>query len=174
MRTQVRVKGFSILMRKNCFLWAVAQLETKKSQHWWEGMALLKMGVKLPSVVHSSAFTIHLLFLWLVDNLAAPSLLRDIGHASESDPHFLWAHLAPSWGPSEGQKVSTKPKHCLHKQDKPQYQDWPRATFLSRIHCGAFTLANHHCISLSVLPWSPLAVQLVKFPLLLYYLCCNH
>ena len=63
---------------------------------------MLKMEVKLPSAVHSSASTIHLLFLWLVDNLPAPSLLRDIGHTCESDPHFLWAHLAPSWGPSDG------------------------------------------------------------------------
>ena len=166
------VKDFSILMRKNCFLRAVAQLETRKSQHWWEEMALLKMEVKLPSALHSSASTIHLLFPWLVDNLAAPSLLRDIGHTSESDPHFLWAHLAPSWGPSEGQKMSTNPKHCLHKQDKPQYQDWLRTTFLSRIHCGDFKLANHYHISLSVLPWSTLAVQLVKFPLLLHLLSC--
>lgn len=57
MRTQVGVKGFSILMRKNCFLWAVAQLETRKSQHWWEGMALLKMGSK--TALRSTFLCLH-------------------------------------------------------------------------------------------------------------------
>lgn len=129
------------------------------------------METKLVSLVPFYAFIIYLLFLGLLENLAAPSLLRNVSHTSKSDPHFLCAHLAPRWGHYQGQKVSKKPKHCLHKQDNHQYQnDWPKVMFLSRIHNGTFKLLNHDNISLSILYWKPLAVQLVKLSLLQHLL----
>lgn len=93
---------------------------------------MFKMEAKLLSPVPPSASIIHLLLPGWLENLAAPSLQRNVSHVFEP--------VRPSLplGPP-----------CT-QQYKHQYEnDWPRTTFLSRIHGGTFEWASHQSISLT-------------------------